>query len=337
MSRKTQLRYRGEKCLNCETNLDVSEKYCHYCGQLNSTKKLTVIDFFEEFFSNFYAYDSKLRKSLLALFTKPGYPAKDIIKGKRQQYANPFRLFLSVCILLFLVISIIEQNIIKPLPTEKPLANSIKKEKEDNVKLHKDSIYTEEEISKTELKNFENIYFTMSSFRNFYLKNPNISTEKALEKASYENNFYYRFLYEKAKKFETNEIAKEIKDYFNSKLPFLIFLMVPFITISFWLTFYKKNLNFTDHLVFTYSFYSFFVICLIISEISEYIIKNAGEVTNVFFFFFLFPFYLYKSIRKFYETSRWKTIFKFVLLNIVFYITFILGILVLFFISIIIF
>ena len=37
MSRK-DLKYRGTKCINCETPIDVSEKYCHACGQLNSTK-----------------------------------------------------------------------------------------------------------------------------------------------------------------------------------------------------------------------------------------------------------------------------------------------------------
>lgn len=60
MSRKDS-KYRGTECLNCKTPLDFSEKYCHYCGQLNSTKKITLSDFIEEFFANFYAYDSKLR------------------------------------------------------------------------------------------------------------------------------------------------------------------------------------------------------------------------------------------------------------------------------------
>ena len=101
MSRK-DAKYRGIKCLNCETSLDISEKYCHHCGQLNSTKKLTVKDFIEEFFANFYAYDSKLRNSIISLFTKPGVAAKEFCEGKRQHYANPFRLFLSISIILFI-------------------------------------------------------------------------------------------------------------------------------------------------------------------------------------------------------------------------------------------
>ena len=47
MGRK-DLKYRGTECINCETPLDISEKYCHHCGQLNSTKKLEIKDFIEE-------------------------------------------------------------------------------------------------------------------------------------------------------------------------------------------------------------------------------------------------------------------------------------------------
>ena len=49
MSKRKSKQFRGTSCLNCETALDISEKYCHQCGQLNSTKKLTIGDFFEEF------------------------------------------------------------------------------------------------------------------------------------------------------------------------------------------------------------------------------------------------------------------------------------------------
>ena len=78
--------YRGYECLNCETPLDSSEKYCHHCGQLNSTKRLTISDFIEEFLSNFYAYDSRLRNSIVSMFTKPGILAKEFNEGKRQKY-----------------------------------------------------------------------------------------------------------------------------------------------------------------------------------------------------------------------------------------------------------
>ncbi|MEN8815427.1 MAG: DUF3667 domain-containing protein [Nonlabens sp.] len=101
-------KYRGEECLNCGTPLDVEDKYCHQCGQLNSKKQLALKDFFGEFFSNIFSYDSRIWRTIKHLLFKPGFVSKRFINGKRFSYANPFRFFLSVCIVFFLMIQTIE-------------------------------------------------------------------------------------------------------------------------------------------------------------------------------------------------------------------------------------
>nr|WP_297912172.1 DUF3667 domain-containing protein [uncultured Allomuricauda sp.] len=98
-----ELKYRGTECLNCGHILDKSDKYCPNCSQMNSTKKVTLRDFFDEFFSNLVNYDSKLLKTLYALLIKPGTITKDYIKGKRITYTNPFRFLLSLAFLYFLM------------------------------------------------------------------------------------------------------------------------------------------------------------------------------------------------------------------------------------------
>ncbi|WP_124981753.1 DUF3667 domain-containing protein [Nonlabens xiamenensis] len=101
---RSLIKYRGEECLNCGVPLDELDKYCHQCGQLNSTKKLALKDFFSEFFSNVFSYDSRIWLTIKHLLFKPGYVSKQFIKGKRLSYANPFRFFLSVCIVFFLMV-----------------------------------------------------------------------------------------------------------------------------------------------------------------------------------------------------------------------------------------
>lgn len=98
-----QLKFRGTKCLNCGHLLDVSDKYCPNCSQANSTKKLVLKDFFDEFFSSLINYDSKLLKTLYSLLVKPGTITKDYIKGKRIAYTNPFRFLLSLAFLYLLM------------------------------------------------------------------------------------------------------------------------------------------------------------------------------------------------------------------------------------------
>ena len=98
-----ELKFRGVECLNCGHPLDISDKYCPNCSQANSTKKLTLKDFFDEFFSGLINYDSKLLKTLYALLLRPGRITKDYVNGKRVTYTNPFRFLLSLAFLYFLM------------------------------------------------------------------------------------------------------------------------------------------------------------------------------------------------------------------------------------------
>lgn len=99
-------KYRGHHCLNCETPLDVSDKYCHQCGQLNTTKRLALKDFFSEFFASFISYDSKVWRTITHIIIRPGYVTQQYCDGKRTQYANPFRFFLTVSIVFFLMLQV---------------------------------------------------------------------------------------------------------------------------------------------------------------------------------------------------------------------------------------
>jgi len=100
-----ELQFRGVECLNCGHPLDVSDRYCPNCSQANSTKKLTLKDFFDEFFSNLINYDSRLFKTLSALLLKPGRMTRDYVNGKRVTYTNPFRFLLSVAFVYFLMVT----------------------------------------------------------------------------------------------------------------------------------------------------------------------------------------------------------------------------------------
>jgi hypothetical protein len=95
--------YRGVKCLNCEHPLDLSDVHCSYCGQLNTTKSLSLKDFFVEFLGGVVNYDSRFWSTIKDLLFKPGIITKNYIQGKRLSYANPFRFYLSVSIISFLL------------------------------------------------------------------------------------------------------------------------------------------------------------------------------------------------------------------------------------------
>ena len=250
MKRKEQ-KFRGTQCLNCETPLDVSEKYCPTCGQLNSTKKLTIRDFIEEFFANFYAYDSRLRNSIVSVFTKPGVLAREFNAGKRHTYANPFRLFLSVSIVLFISFNltegesdtndkIIEKEAVntnnestkeKDSINFKILGNNLtfKDGKKVNKTYSRDSIYTIEFINENLNSNFDPIIYSLLSFKNFNSKYPEKTSNQCFQELGFKNDIFNKILYKKALTFKTNDIEKQIGTYFYENLPFFsIFIFTHF-------------------------------------------------------------------------------------------------------------
>jgi len=99
------IKYRGTECLNCGHQLELSDRYCPYCSQANTTKHLSVKDFFEEFFAEIVNLDTRLFLTLKTMIRRPGQISLDFIEGKRKTYANPFRLLLSVAIIYFLMVS----------------------------------------------------------------------------------------------------------------------------------------------------------------------------------------------------------------------------------------
>ena len=110
-SRKAE-KFRSNKCLNCNHNLELTDIYCPSCSQLNSTKQLSIKDFFGEFLSSIFTYDSRLRYTLKDLLLKPGIISKNYVKGQRLKYANPFRFFLSVSITYFLLQGIVNTFVV---------------------------------------------------------------------------------------------------------------------------------------------------------------------------------------------------------------------------------
>ena len=151
--------YRGLKCLNCNHPLDISDKFCPNCGQKNTTKRLNLKDFVDEFLANFYAYDSKVKRTIVSLFTKPGIAARDFINGKRMYYANPFRFYLSISLIYFIFNGIVTKfgnettNDLESRPIEKKnelftLNDSIRNE--NNVLVLNDS----SQVIQLENKNF---------------------------------------------------------------------------------------------------------------------------------------------------------------------------------------
>ena len=91
----------GTPCANCETPL--AGAYCHSCGQLAEDFHKNIWHLFKEVLESFFHWDGRLFRTLPALIYKPGRLTRHFIDGKRAYQVPPFRMFLVMLVVAFLV------------------------------------------------------------------------------------------------------------------------------------------------------------------------------------------------------------------------------------------
>lgn len=280
--------YRGEECLNCGHRLDVSDKYCANCGQLNSKENITVKQMLIEYFAGIFSYDSKLFKSIKLIFISPGKLAKEYISGKRVSYVNPFRFFISMAILFFILSSYVVKDDIKSISNGIDGINNVEKEL--------DVI----EIDSTLRTDYNRL-------KDLLKDNQDITFDQAKEQFQMDDTYYskLKFLFEKAfYRFLNNPEA--FFNYLFPKLPFFTFFFIPVFTLFSKLIYIRRSFTYTEHLVFNYIQSTVFFILLIIYELIGLLIEF--EFTGIFLIGFIF--YLIVAKKRFYHQSIIKTVFK---------------------------
>lgn len=89
-------------CKNCNTDVS-GTVYCPTCGQKSDTHVLTFTEFLVEMADGLFNFDSRLWRSLNPLILHPGKLTNEYLKGRRMHYLPPFRLYLILSVLFFLI------------------------------------------------------------------------------------------------------------------------------------------------------------------------------------------------------------------------------------------
>ena len=90
-----------EVCLNCGTVL--GGQYCGNCGQRAASRLISVWELLRDAFGDLLELDSRLWRTLIPLVTRPGQLTRDYLEGRRARFMPPFRMYLVLSILFFLV------------------------------------------------------------------------------------------------------------------------------------------------------------------------------------------------------------------------------------------
>ena len=98
------------RCRNCGATL--RGEYCHHCGQREGRGDLHFADAAGEVLGDLFTWDSRFWRTLFPLVFRPGFLTAEFIAGRRARYVPPFRLYIIISFVLFLVLSLLARDFV---------------------------------------------------------------------------------------------------------------------------------------------------------------------------------------------------------------------------------
>ena len=88
-------------CLNCGARL--TGQYCGECGQRSTSRLISIWELVRDAFGDLFELDSRLWRTIRPLLFKPGLLTRDYLEGRRARYMPPFRMYLVLSLIFFVV------------------------------------------------------------------------------------------------------------------------------------------------------------------------------------------------------------------------------------------
>ncbi|TMI86564.1 MAG: DUF3667 domain-containing protein [Bacteroidetes bacterium] len=346
---------RKEKdCLNCGSN--VQGKFCHICGQENVEPKETFFGMATHFFNDITHFDGKFFTTLKDLVTLPGFLSAEYMRGRRMSYLNPVRMYLFTSAIFFLIFFAINdpKDAFKITEGDEPMSvgardsvvqlieKKLKKDPGNDNLIKQLSLLTDTtiEVTPLDMLPFTDDFKIVGTIGGDYKSKSEYDSLQSILPPGKRDGWLSGLWNKKAiylnEKFKYNQAVslEIISDSLLHRLPYLLFVSLPFFALILRLLYVRKRKQFyyTDHAIFSVHHYIIsFILLLFILLWSKMSHITGWGVWNLLMFVTIlaWPVYLYLAMKRFYGQGHGKTVIKFLLLNITAY--FLLIILMLFF------
>ncbi len=329
---------RKEKnCLNCGTT--VIGRYCHVCGQENIVTRESFWSLTKHFVYDILHFDGKFWHTLKYLFIRPGIVAKEYCEGKRSSYLHPIRMYLFTSAVFFLFFFATSTPSLETTVSGAPLTGQQRLDeiKDYEQRIEKDSgdysAYkilerlkdTSRTVTEIELIAMdERPVFSVQGKRYHSVKEYD-SIQNSMP-SEQRDSWFKHLLLSKAFKFNEkykgrrNEGIKIFFAAFLHRLPYMLFLSLPFFALILKLLYARRrNFFYNDHAIFTLYHYifSFILMLLVIGILKIQSWTNVGDLDWVALVFVLvWIVYLLLEMKNFYRQGWTKTLVKFFLVNL---------------------
>jgi hypothetical protein len=330
-------------CLNCHARL--RGQYCGHCGQRSRNRLISIWQLLQEAFGDLLELDSRLWRTLVPLLAKPGRLTRDYLEGRRARYMPPFRTYLVLSVIFFVVAFFDPQKDLSLFfePEPKPTAEEIAQAETDK-QAAAEQIEEQRQTAVESLRELEaegklsdEIIAEIIDDDDGININIGSDSDKAgifgdCENASISDDedmpewLTKRFPDERVKEIcERNKARgnENLADAMLDNIPIALIVLLPLMALVLKVLYPLSRRYFVEHLLFFVHFHAFFFLMLIMQILfarttgllgpEDGAIDSASQLVLVIASFYI-PIYLYKAMRHVYGQGHLVTIIKYLIL-----------------------
>lgn len=286
-------------CLNCGTRL--RGQYCGVCGQRARNRLISLWELLREAFGDLLELDSRIWRTLVPLLIRPGQLTHDYLQGRRARYMPPFRTYLVLSVLFFVVAFFDPQEDLGLLnePEPKATPEEIAEQDARRAEAKKDIVTIDDGSEGWDCEsgevNFENVPGWIQR---------RLTPERVIHLCE---------------EFDTKRGVKAFVDGLVDNIAVALFVLLPFMALVLKALYPLSRRYFVEHLLFFLHFHAFFfllLILLILFSGAITLVNIEGTITTLIIVAasFYVPVYLYKGMRRVYQQGRLVTLAKYVTL-----------------------
>jgi len=293
--------------------------FCQTCGQKDDDYRRPLLTLSNEFLGDVFQWDSRVLRSIVPFLVMPGSLTRAYMRGKRQQYVSPLRLFLVISIAFFLVLGFSDRAIFGFAgPEPRNLAEDfpgIVDDLEGVAAEFLDYIPDEQVFG----RQIDFALFVDPDVTSVAPTIPIESVEEALVGRDAGIGIYDQILPYMVGFNQAIDDPRVVNEVLHDGVPWLMIVLIPFFALIMGGLYVRRRVWFIDHLVFSLHFHSFlFAVLFLMLGLSAGGFASFRGTGAVAFLLALMGLYLYIAMLRTYRGGVFKTFIKFMILGSVY-------------------
>lgn len=269
----------NKPCTHCE--YPFTGRFCPNCGQSVKIYEKPFLSIIKEFSGDLFAFDSRFWRSIPALIYKPGTMISEYVGGKHVMYMPPFRLYVFVSFIFFLLLNNIA-------------VTGVMAKKDDIINaISRDTLETE--VSRVTLDTMVSGYLPKDA-------SLQTGTPKVIDSQ-------IDSTHEKAKLKEIISDPAKYIGQFNKNISWSLFLLMPLLGFFFWLFFRKNRPYYVPHFLYALQLHTILFLVLSFIMSLQLLLPDRSTIPEAWLLYLL-PVHAVAGARQLFKLGWVSTFFR---------------------------